>query len=273
MKQHLAALCLLSTLLAGACRQANQDEESTQRTGITFENATRQGTEVGSCDTANLGGAMVSVDLLMPADSGKATQALRKYLQETVVRLLYTYSDSAYQSTKKPNLSEMENAGQAFMASYRDFHQENPDAPGCWAVEMKGDTVATTPKLIVYSLDQYSFTGGAHPNSFLGYYLFDAQTGQHREWQTYVSDTVALYQKAEAAFRKLEEIPADANLEEQGYFLRDHVFFLPANVAFTREGVLFHYNPYEIAAYARGPISFTVPYAELEGVVKRELLF
>ena len=172
-----------------------------------------------------------------------------------------------------PGLSEMENAAQAFTAGYQDFHRENPDAPGCWAVEVSGDTVFTTSKLVVYSLDQYSFTGGAHPNSFLGYYLFDAQTGQHQTWQTYVSDTVALLQKAEVAFRKLEGIPANANLEEQGYFLPDHVFFLPANLAFTREGVLFHYNPYEIAAYVRGPITFTIPYAELEGLVKRELIF
>jgi hypothetical protein len=75
------------------------------------------------------------------------------------------------------------------------------------------------------------------------------------------------------AFRKTENLADTTNLEKAGYFLSNHKFFIPANYAFTREGVFFYYNPYEIAAYARGAITFTIPYSELEGIVKKELIF
>jgi hypothetical protein len=42
---------------------------------------------------------------------------------------------------------------------------------------------------------------------------------------------------------------------------------------FTPEGVHFFYNPYEIAAYARGPIELTIPYEELKGIIRKEAVF
>jgi hypothetical protein len=88
--------------------------------------------------------------------------------------------------------------------------------------------------------------------------------------KTFIADSVALLKLVEKNFRKEEKLADNANLEEAGYFLSNHQFFVPANYVFTRDGILFYYNPYEIAAYARGAIQFTIPYSELNGIVKKE---
>jgi hypothetical protein len=131
----------------------------------------------------------------------------------------------------------------------------------------------TTPKLLFYQLDHYAFTGGAHPNSFTSYHAFDGKTGEEVEMKNFVADSVALLNLVETKFRELEKLAPGVDLEDAGYFLANHKFFMPANYVFTPEGVLFFYNPYEIAAYARGPIELTILYEELKGIIRREAVF
>lgn len=131
----------------------------------------------------------------------------------------------------------------------------------------------TTPRLIVYREQLFTFTGGAHPNTSTAFHVFDNSTGAVIDPQTLIKDRQQLLRKAEIAFRKLEGIKPEANLEESGYFLKDHRFFLPPTIAFNRTGMILFYNPYEIAPYVRGPIEFEIPYSELEGIVDRNRIF
>ena len=48
-------------------------------------------------------------------------------------------------------------------------------------------------------------------------------------------------------------------------------FYLPANIAVTKNGLLFLYNPYEAAAYALGTISFELTWQELGTLIKKEI--
>ena len=85
-----------------------------------------------------------------------------------------------------------------------------------------------------------------------------------------VSDTTALLGVVEKVFRKQQGLLPQHNLEERGYFLRDGRFFLPANIGMSKKGLIFYYNPYEIAAYALGPIEVTVPYEQLNGILRTD---
>jgi len=44
---------------------------------------------------------------------------------------------------------------------------------------------------------------------------------------------------------------------------------LPDNLGIVADGVLFHWDPYEIAPYAMGPIDVTVPTDTLSTLVDR----
>lgn len=263
---RVVAAALVFTAILSCQKQKTQDAG---KEGV-FNSAEMLAMSFGSCDSTK-GGAEVSFTLLMPADSGKAAEQIRQFLQKSRVASITSSMDSAYVHS----FGELDEkvAFAALDKNYKDFKKDFPDAPGCWEINQKGDTLLTTRKIIAYQLDLYSFLGGAHPNSNKQFTLFDRQTGVVVPFHAFVTDSVALLNKTEAAFRRLEHLQPADNLEEKGYFLDNHQFFQADNCTFTREGVLVYYNPYEIAPYVRGPIQLVIPYADLKGIIREEKIF
>jgi len=254
-----------------SCNPSSKKENLEKGSGL---NAGKVNQETfGNCDTVNNKGVSVHINMWLPSDSGKVASNIKKQLNEKVIERINSYSDSASIASHPQAKKSAKAAYEVFATNYTDFKKEFPDAPGCWEVELKGDTVMVTSKVSLYQLDHYAFTGGAHPNSFKSLHIFDGATGDEKEMKSFVSDTVALLKKVETAFKKTEKLASDVDLEEEGYFLSNHQFFLPANYIFTRKGILFYYNPYEIAPYVKGAIQFVIPYEELEGLVKKEMVF
>jgi hypothetical protein len=257
-------------ILSGCNSGSNKTDHSPAselREGETFTQ------EFGRCDSMNNSGVSVNVKVWQPNNSGDVEKEIALAISKKVLNRINSYADSASLAVHPDAKETLKGAYEVFSNNYRQFKKDFPEAPGCWEIEVTGDTVMTTPRLLFYQFDHYSFTGGAHPNSFRSFHVFDLTTGKETDVHTFVSDSVTLLKKVEQAFRREEKLEATTDLEEAGYFLADHRFFIPANYIFTREGLLFYYNPYEIAAYARGPISFTIPYSELIGIIKKEMIF
>lgn len=228
--------------------------------------------ELGKCDTIS-GGVSLKVNVWEPVVTDSLYSEMHAFLNKKIIDRINDNADLSGNPPKPGSDKTVESAFAIFDSNYKKFKADFPEAPGCWEIELKGDTVMTSAKIIQYQFDHYAFLGGAHPNSFRSYYIFDTKTGEEKNIKSFISDTTALLNKVEKAFRKLENLADTTNLEGAGYFLSNHKFFLPANFALTKEGIFFYYNPYEIAAYARGDISFTIPYSELEGIVRKELIF
>ncbi len=266
----MAALAL-GTLLFWACNQSSKKENAAGSPDFRKGKITKE--EYGSCDTASNKGVTVHINLWQPTDSSAVAAKIRQILTDKTIKRLNSYGDSASIAAHPEASRSAKAAFDIFEKNYNDFKKEFPDAPGCWEVDLQGDTVLTTSKMLFYQLDHYAFVGGAHPNSFTSFHAFDAKTGEEVEMKSFVQDSVALMNLVETKFRELEKLTPEVNLEDAGYFLADHKFFLPANYVFTQDGILFYYNPYEIAAYARGAIDFTIPYEELKGIVNRDAVF
>ncbi|WAC12336.1 DUF3298 and DUF4163 domain-containing protein [Dyadobacter pollutisoli] len=258
---------LTGTMFLSGCNLSGKKEAGEENT-LTHGNLVVR--EFGSCDTTKNQGSSVSVSLWELSDSSKVSEVINGILTQKSIERINSYADSASIAANPGATKSVKDAFAVFQKNYTDFKKDFPDAPGCWQVELSGDTVMVTPEWLFYQLDHYAFTGGAHPNSFRSYHVFDGKTGKEKQMKSFIADSVALLKLVEKNFRKQEKLAADANLEEAGYFLLNHQFFIPANYIFTREGILFYYNPYEIAAYARGAIQFTIPYSELTGIVKKE---
>lgn len=252
-----------------ACSPSTKKEEV--KTGMKAGKFNKM--ELGNCDTTLIGGVSLMINVWEPTAVDTVAGTIRSFLNQKLIDRINDYADSASIAAHPGSDKSIKNAYNVFASNYTKFKTQFPDAPGCWEVDLKGDTIMYSSKIIQYQMDHYAFTGGAHPNSFRTYYVFDVQTGKELESSSFLADSVALLKKVEKSFRKLENLADTSNLENAGYFLDNHKFFLPANYAFTREGIYFYYNPYEIAAYARGAITFTIPYKELEGIVKMDLIF
>nr|WP_295934888.1 DUF3298 and DUF4163 domain-containing protein [uncultured Dyadobacter sp.] len=270
MWKSIVALSM-GALMCWSCGQSSNNEDAS---GVSaFRDGSVQKTEFGSCDTVTNKGVAVALSIWEPSDSGAVAKKIRGILTEKIISRLNSYADSASIAAHPEATKSAKAAFEVFEKNYNDFRKDFPEAPGCWQVELSGDTVMTTAKVLFYELGHYAFTGGAHPNSFTSFHAFDGKTGVEVEMKDFVVDSVALLKVVEKKFREVEKLAPEADLEAAGYFLQNHHFFVPANYVFTPQGVLFYYNPYEIAAYVRGAIEFTIPYAALEGIVKKDAVF
>jgi hypothetical protein len=261
---------LVGSMLFSGCDNASKKEK--ERKEILQLGSTVK-TNFGNCDTTANSGVAVTINLWEPADSTNAARVIRESLTSKSIQRINSYADSASLAGNPAAVASVKGAFEVFQKNYLDFKKQVPEAVACWQVDLKGDTVMTTSKALFYQLDHFAFTGGAHPNSFRSFHVFDAKTGEEREMKTFVTDSVGLLKLVEQHFRKLEKLDPEADLEQSGYFLLNHRFFMPANYIFTTHGLLFYYNPYEIAPYVRGGIEFTIPYAELGTVVKKDQVF
>ncbi len=162
---------------------------------------------------------------------------------------------------------DLEQAAATFIGEYEYFLSQQSEFHTAWTVETNGQVLYQSPKYVSIELANYSYTGGAHPNSYTTFLNFDANTGEKIDPVELVSDVTRLMQLAEARFKEARDFPADINLMEEGFFW-DGAFVLPQNIAIVEDGLLFYYNPYEVAAYAAGPTEFVVTYEEMGDIWK-----
>lgn len=160
-----------------------------------------------------------------------------------------------------------------YFLQHRDFVKEFPEAGGkVWNIDISVDSVFQNPKVLCLSVNGFTFLGGAHPNTFITYHNFDKATGKTLALESIITDLEAFRKIAESEFRKNQELTENQDIEEAGYFFDNGVYSLPSQYAVTDEGLMMFYNAYEAAAYVVGQISFTIPYASLEGIVMMEKL-
>jgi hypothetical protein len=148
-------------------------------------------------------------------------------------------------------------------ADFKEFITEFPDDFGQWAYECNGDVILNNGNLVSLSFSEYSFTGGAHPNSSTTLATFDAATGKRLTLEDLVEDMEKLNRLGEQYFREARELGPEEDLAELGFDFPDGNFFLPAdNFAKTTDGILFIFNPYTVGPYVMGPTEFEIPDSE-----------
>jgi hypothetical protein len=260
---------LLTTLLFGsigiftACTSTPSGPPALARQHYTFGGANR-------CDTTTSQGVDVAVSYVLLKDDTEGARKINDSLRLLAINSVVSWLDSTTVAEHPKARTDLAQAVNLFAADYESMLKDMGSLGGCWDLKTSADTVHVSDKVLTVKYETYAYTGGAHPNSNSSFYTFDLESGRMLTLADMVSDTTALLSVVENAFRKNQELLPQNNLEEQGYFLRDGRFFLPANVGMSREGMVFYYNPYEIAAYALGPIQVTVPYEQLNGILREE---
>lgn len=102
----------------------------------------------------------------------------------------------------------------------------------------------------------FMYTGGAHGNSIRNHYVYDTKN----EKLLQAKDILNLDQCE--AIINLQK----ASAEKAGIFL-DEIFMggfrCSSNFYLIKEGIIFHYDQYEIASYADGPIDIFISFTEI----------
>lgn len=167
-----------------------------------------------------------------------------------------------------------------FLARFETFQRDFPDAPGGWYVERSIETLHHDDSVVGFRVVDSSFTGGAHPNTFETYTSLYLTTGRPVALDDLLvaGNRERLLEIAERRFRQVRGLAADEDLGEAGFWFSggpggdsgdsgEVTFELTDNFALTADGLLFHYNPYDIAPYALGPTTLEIARAELDGAV------
>jgi len=125
--------------------------------------------------------------------------------------------------------------------------------------------------MVSLEYNEYSFTGGAHGNSFQLYTVYDL-IGERRVRLPDLFNKgfmPKLTEIGEDYFRALRNHEPTTDLEEAGYWFENNKFALPNNFFISTNGIGFTYNQYEIASYADGIITVLIPFYELKDLISK----
>lgn len=136
-----------------------------------------------------------------------------------------------------------------------------------YSYEAKVKKAYANPYYVTFSVETYIYIGGAHGMPLTVYYTFDRETGHHYTTEEIFPANVQS-KLTQIVNRNLAttEVYKEGGLFDKSEFGGSYP--LPENgMALTEKGIIFQYQAYEIAPYAAGMPSVTVPYAEVYAIM------
>lgn len=152
------------------------------------------------------------------------------------------------------------------VAAIKEFATEDYHCVYTWENRFKIET--ETEKYLTLSISSYTFEGGAHGSSVIWQQTFRKEDGRELGWNNMFN--------AENQFKLRDlmknELMKYFNVTNEEDFRNcllnpDDVFLLPLPTTppvLLKDGIRFIYQQYEIAPYACGMPSFTLPYSEVK---------
>jgi hypothetical protein len=161
---------------------------------------------------------------------------------------------------------------EGFLREYRRFKSDFPGSAQVWFAERTVRVTHLSPRLLSLRFEEFTFTGGAHPNTWIVYSNVRPETGDEIELDDLFGEggRERLEAIAEARFRKQREIPPDTSLEAVGFWFENDRFRLNDNFSIGESALTFYYNPYEVASYAMGPTEIVLAYRDIDHLLRPE---
>jgi len=124
-----------------------------------------------------------------------------------------------------------------------------------WRLERKSTVIFSSPTVVTIDTKNHGYLGGAHGFEERTLMTFDTTNGERLaltdlvgENSQSVFDTVA-----EIEFRRVRNIPPGQSLKDAGFALDGRQTFLTSrNFGVVADGILLHFNPYDVAPYSMG---------------------
>lgn len=172
-----------------------------------------------------------------------------------------------------------------YFADNRTMKSEgnDDDEMSAWENEKTITPLQRVGNYITIESNQYSYQGGAHPNSYTIFKTYDITQKRLLKLDELLNiNDKALLKIGENYFRKENDIADSTSLEDSGFFIFGEgndfeeseaygKFQFNDNFALTKNGIQFYYNSYEIGSYAVGAPSFTIPYTDLQPFLKLKI--
>ncbi len=250
----------LILVLTGAFFFSCTEEKIVEERAIDFQTNTKSMMSKG-CESPDSLCAKIVVEypVLDESETDSALGEIQKKIDELVAQPVIT----------EEKFDSFEQTAKHFIAEYQNFVREFPDTKQSWEVKRTTKIVFNRIPILSFQHEDFSYTGGAHPNTMIKYYNFKTTTGELLKLDQIINaeklpDLLTL---AESEFRKSAQIDKNKSLEEAGFWFDNNQFYLPDNYLITKEGLKFLFNSYEVAPYSMGQIEFEIPYDKLKGML------
>ncbi len=193
--------------------------------------------------------------------------------------LVLMIQNKIYVMIKKPVIGEeefesFEEMAKHFLTEYQNFKREFPDSPQSWEVDRDVKVSFNKNSIFSFEFEEFSFTGGAHPNTTYSYFNYDLVSGHQIQLNELFGKSAytKILEIAERTFREKYEIDPSRSLDDEGYWFKNNRFYLPENFLITDKYLTFLFNSYEVAPYSMGEIKFEIPFAEVKDLIENESL-
>ena len=245
----------LAGLLAVSCSTFNKKEEAK----IAYERRIFKKASPG-CKTDST--TCATYEISYPEFTGLDTAVLRILNEQLMKQIAGAPEDAPTRS--------IEAAADDFLADFDKTKAEMPDYGMGWYYKADARELVVTDSLISLQADADVFTGGAHGMFSTTFINVDAKTGAPYLLDSFLKPGYSslLNQLGEEAFRKENEMADTTTLDAAGFEFPENKFQLNDNYGFRKEGIIFVFNSYEVAAYAVGPTEIIIPYEMLKGWFK-----
>ncbi|WP_118974105.1 DUF3298 and DUF4163 domain-containing protein [Taibaiella koreensis] len=189
-----------------------------------------------------------------------------KWLEASIKKALHVDS-----SLLKLDIAEaMRNMNSRYLKSYHDevkgMNREDISAMMNYEDMQYVSVCYNENGFVILNSDGYSYSGGAHGNGGSSFYCFDVRNRRELALKDVITaDSAKLQPIVERAFRKQQGLRPGDSLNT---ILFENHLATTTNFYFTNKGLGFYYFPYEVAAYAVGPIHVFVDFTELKAYLK-----
>ncbi len=229
-------------------------QDSRLPNGVEFETRVVKKTLDG-CDTASTDCPNISINYDFMT-SGNNKDLYNMQAEKVLLDNVYQLDDKTFTS--------LEDMADTFINDYSVFRKEYPDAPSVgWYADVYYKNVNDLSQVLSFELSWEMFTGGAHPNNYQRYYNYDYSTAKLITLDQILVPGFEkkLNELVVKAFREENNLRPDQPLTDGGLF--EDTLTYSDNFLLTRNGIIFHYNIYEVRAYVYGPMDLTVKYSDL----------
>lgn len=165
------------------------------------------------------------------------------------------YTSDAVTEYREANLPLLQSA----------LEQNLPHAVLSWEDYTYGEVAGGHKDVISYLVTKYAYTGGAHGMTALTSLNFDRKTGTLLTEGDFFTD--GYEEKLSGLLTSHLEESLGENVDTSMLFVKE--ISPNGNFKVSADGVTYIYNQYEIGPYALGAIKVTVPWNELEGLIRK----
>ncbi len=185
-----------------------------------------------------------------------------------IEKLIVTdYLEMVSERTQKTDISSFKNLLVQNIMGYDSSYVEYYNYFGGgteWYIDVDYKVKFRTKRLISIGYEHNSYLGGAHGLYGYFYLNIDLKKGKALQLNDLFTDT----DKFKAIFYKYFMGKLMNESDSSADILMTQEPELPHEFCLVPEGIMLHYNVYEIASYARGDITLLIPYHEVSSILR-----